>query len=83
MLVLLAIGLLVTFDPEIFSLLRKVPLWPAYAVGVLLTLLAVIEVILLFAMPAVGIIRAVRAWHARRAPEPAELARAVVVRDRD
>ena len=55
--VLLAIGVIVTFDLEIFSLERKVAMWPTVVVSVLLGFVALIMLIVFVAMPIVGVVR--------------------------
>jgi hypothetical protein len=60
--VLLAIGFIVTFKLEIFSLEHKVALWPTYVVSAMLGLIFLIMTALFLGSPIVGIVR----WRARR-----------------
>lgn len=69
--VLLVIGAIVTLDFDIFSLERKVPLWPSYVVSGLLGLIALIMLVLIIAMPIISIHRALARRRAAREAFPA------------
>ena len=68
--VLLVIGVVVTLDLDIFSLERKVPLWPSYVVSTLLSLIALVMMVLVVAMPVISIRRALARRRAAREAFP-------------
>ena len=68
--VLLVIGVVITFDLDLFSLEHKVPLWPSYVVSALLGLIALVMMVLVVAMPIIGIRRALARRRAAREVMP-------------